>query len=105
MTFALNIKTAQDRQAEAVAALTAQITAAIDGHVESQARALGYNSAAHCASYAASTVQAWADEATAFVAWRDAVWIAAFNHQGQVTAGNAPPTVEAALAALPAWGA
>jgi len=105
MTFALQIKTAEERQAEAVAALTAQITAAIDAHVEDRAKALGYNSAAHCASYVASTVQAWADEAAAFVAWRDAVWIAAFTHQGEVEAGNAPPTVEAALAALPAWGA
>lgn len=87
------------------AELRAQITAAIDAAVEGQARSLGYNSAAHCASYVASTVPDWAAEATAFVAWRDAVWIAAFAHAGAVESGQAPPTLDAALAALPVWGA
>ena len=44
-------------------------------------------------------------EAQAFVAWRDAVWIAAFAHGAAVEAGEAPPTLDAALAALPVWGA
>lgn len=47
MTFALTLKTADDLAAEAVAALRARIAVAIDGHVEAQARALGYKSAAH----------------------------------------------------------
>jgi len=57
----------------------ADYRAAIDAHVEATAKARDYNSAAHMASYVASTVPAWADEAKAFVAWRDAVWVTAFN--------------------------
>lgn len=103
MSFSMTVKTAEQRQADAVAALTARVAAAIDSHVEGLARACGYNSAAHLASYASSTVPAWAAEAQAFVAWRDRVWIAAFAHQAAVEAGQADATVDAALAALPAW--
>jgi hypothetical protein len=90
--------------AEAIASLRTQISAAIDAHVEERANTLGYNSAAHCASYVTSTVPSWATEAQAFVAWRDAVWLAAFAHAEDVEAGEAPATVEAAIAALPEWG-
>ncbi|WP_431854726.1 hypothetical protein [Azospirillum sp.] len=43
-------------------------------HADRVARARDYNDGNSCASYAASTVEAWRDEAQAFVAWRDAVW-------------------------------
>ena len=49
--------------------------AAIDAHVEATARSRSYNSAAHLASYAGSTVPLWASEAAAFIAWRDQVWL------------------------------
>lgn len=101
MTFSLTIKTAEEKQAEAEAALRDQMASVIDGAVEAQARALGYNSAAHCASYVNSTVPAWATEATAFVAWRDAVWQAVFALE--VDPGAAMLGTEALLAALPAW--
>lgn len=104
MTFALSIKTAEDLAAEAAEATQARIVAAIDAHVESQARLMGYNSAAHLASYVASSVPAWASEAQVFVAWRDAVWIAAFALQSQHAAAQTVPTVAEAIAALPAWG-
>lgn len=103
MTFSLTVKTAEERQAEQAAALAAQIIAAIDAHVEAQARSLGYNSAAHCASYVASTVQAWADEAKAFVAWRDAVWQAAFEMQTRYDKDHTVPIVDDLIAALPGW--
>lgn len=103
--MSLILRTAADLAAERAAALRAEITAAIDAFVETQARRLGYNSAAHCASYVASTVPDWAAEAQAFVAWRDAVWLAAFTHAAAVETGEAPATLDAALAALPVWGA
>lgn len=93
-------------QARAEAALLAHkdtVTAAIDAHVEARARAMGYNGAAHLASYAASTVPQWAAEAHAFVAWRDAVWVAAFGLLEAVVSGEEAPSLEAALAALPGW--
>lgn len=103
--MSLTIRTAADLAAERAAALRAEITAAIDAFVETQARRLGYNSAAHCASYVASTVPDWAAEAQAFVAWRDAVWLAAFTGLSEVAAGKPLPSVEEAVARLPLWKA
>ena len=73
---------------------------AIDAHVEARARALHYNSAAALAGYLGSTVEAWAAEAAAFVAWRDAVWLVAI---GMLDAADPmkPPSVEDVLGALP----
>jgi len=103
MSFHLTIQTAGERAQAKVAAMQAGLTAAIDAHVEAQARVLGYNSAAACAGYRDSTVEAWASEASAFIAWRDAVWQAAFGLQAGVQQGQEIPGVEAVLAALPAW--
>lgn len=97
------IRTAADLAAEAQATVKTRLTNAIDAHIEARVRALGYNSAAHLATYVGSTVEAWAAEAKAFIAWRDACWLAAFDYQADVLAGNAPPTEEAAIAALPLW--
>lgn len=76
---------------------------AIDGHVEATARARQYNSAAHLASYDASTVPEWQAEALAFVAWRDAVWLHVIARFAAVQAGTEPPpeSAEALIAALP----
>jgi hypothetical protein len=104
MTFTLNIRTAEERRAKALAAARERIAAAVDARVEAQARALGYSSAAHLASYVASTVPAWAAEARAFIEWRDAVWRAAIELQAQALAAREIPQLDDILAALPAWG-
>lgn len=95
--------TAEDKTAEAAAELMQTVTAAIDAHVEETARSRNYNSAAALAGYTASTVPAWAAEATVFVAWRDAVWTAAFTMLAEVQAEErtAPTPVEA-VAEMPA---
>jgi hypothetical protein len=85
--------TAEAKAAAAQAALLEAIRQAVDAHVEATAKAKGYNSAAHCASYTASTVEAWAAEAVTFVAWRDAVWLAVF-------AGLADPPKDATPASV-----
>ena len=103
MTFALTVRTADDLTAAAQAQARAAIAAAIDARIEDQARALGYNSAAHLAGYAASTVPQWAAEAQAFVAWRDAVWLAAFEAEAAAVKAGAPPDPAVVLDALPAW--
>jgi hypothetical protein len=89
------IITAEEKQAAALAEYQRATTAAIDAHVEATARSRNYNSAAHCASYIASTVPIWAAEALAFVAWRDAVWLAAIAalQQAQQT-GQIPDAAE-----------
>ena len=95
--------TAEAKAAAAQAALLTACQRAVDDHVEAAAKAKGYNSAAHMASYVASTVEAWAAEATAFVAWRDAVWVAAIAMLNDVEQGVAPPPTSPAevVALLP----
>ena len=73
------------------AQIIAAFTAAIDAHVETAARAWGYNGAAHLASYVSSTVLQWSAEATTFIAWRDQVWLAALDLLADVQAGEAEP--------------
>lgn len=90
--------TAEAKAAAARAALVAAVQTAVDDHVEAVARAKGYNGAAHLASYVASTVKAWADEAAAFVAWRDAVWLAVING---MESGQMPASPAEIVAALP----
>jgi hypothetical protein len=48
-----------------------------------------------------STIAAWAAEAAAFVAWRDAVWGVVYAALDAWQAGGAAPTVEALIASLP----
>ena len=81
----------------------AEIAAAIDAHVEAQARSMGYNDASACAGYVSSKVQTWAAEARAFIAWRDDVWTAAFALQAQHAEAGTVPTLDDVLAALPEW--
>lgn len=84
----------------------AAYSAAITAHLEATARSRSYDSALSLASYVASAIPAWAAEAAAFVAWRDAVWAYALTEMGKVQAAErAPPTVEALIAELPviAW--
>lgn len=47
---------------------------AVQSHIDATARERLYDSGVSLASYVASTDAAWAAEAEAFVAWRDAVW-------------------------------
>lgn len=77
---------------------------AFDEHVETVAKARGYNSAASLAGYSASSVPTWRDESLAFIGWRDQFWLAAFAMMQAVLAGEraAPETIPAALAELPA---
>lgn len=71
---------------------------AIDAHVDAQARALKYTSAASLASYTDSSVAEWRAEAQTFIAWRDDVW------QAWIAMADDPPaTVSAVLSALPPW--
>ena len=105
MSFGLSIKTAADLALEVIEAAEVQIAAAVDQHVEARAQALGYNSAATCASYRSSTVESWAQEAEAFIAWRDAVWLALYEQRAQHIAAGTLPTPDMVLDSLPVWGA
>jgi hypothetical protein len=51
----------------------------------------GYDSIASCISYKNSAITQWAADATAAIAWRDAVWQACFQWQ-QSASANPPAT-------------
>lgn len=75
---------------------------AIQAHVDAAAQARRYDGGVSLASYVASSNPAWAAEATAFVAWRDAVWAYAYAELDKVLAGQREqPGVEVFLGELP----
>ena len=97
------IKSAAEVQADAADAHKRRVTQAIDRHVEDQAKAMEYNSAARLAGYANSTVPEWKADADAFIAWNDACWVAAIAMLADAEASGEAPRVEDVLAALPDW--
>lgn len=75
---------------------------ALQSHIDAVARSHQYGSGVLLASYIASTIPAWAAEAQAFVAWRDTVWMAAYQVLAGVQSGsNPPPSMQDFIAALP----
>lgn len=75
---------------------------AIQSLIDAKAQEKDYDSGATLASYVNSTIQQWSAEATAFVAWRDAVWAYALAELDKVQSGEREqPTIEAFLAELP----
>nr|WP_320141678.1 hypothetical protein [uncultured Cohaesibacter sp.] len=77
-------------------------TKAIQALLDNAAIARRYDSAATMATYTNSTNSDWSAEATAMVAWRDAVWLYAYQQLDVVLAGEREqPTIEELLAELP----
>lgn len=75
---------------------------AIQVVVDDKARERRYDNGNSLASYVNSTVEDWAAEATAFVAWRDQVWAYAYAALADVEAGNREtPTIPELLGELP----
>lgn len=75
---------------------------AIQHHVDEAARSRRYDSGNSLASYVTSTNEAWAAEAQAFVAWRDAVWQHAYAELDKVVAGEREqPGVDDFIGELP----
>lgn len=75
--------------------------AAFDAHLDSVAQTKNYDNRITIATYAGSTNATWADEAKAFIEWRDAALASMFAQLEAVQAGGEPPTVEQFIAALP----
>lgn len=75
---------------------------AVQKLIDETAAARNYTNGVSLASYAASTVPAWAAEATTFIAWRDAVWSYAYAQLALVQAGTrAQPAVAVLVSELP----
>jgi len=72
-------------------------------HIDSVAKEKRYDSAASCATYIHSEVAQWKSEATAFIAWRDAVYTYFIEQEALMEQGQRPiPTFDAFKAELPA---
>lgn len=68
---------------------------AIQAAIDETARAKQFRDGVTMASYAASANPQWAEEAQAFIAWRDGVWAKAYGELAKVEAGKRKqPTIE-----------
>lgn len=75
---------------------------AIQSHVDSTAVSRSYDSGISLAGYVNSTIPAWAAEAQTFIAWRDAVWVYAYQEMDMVQTGKrVQPSVAELMAELP----
>ena len=84
---------------DAAAALTIDVQRWLDATAQGN----GYDSIASCISYRGSSIAQWDTDATAALAWRDAVWQACFQWQQNAQA-NPPatfPTSQEVIAQLP----
>lgn len=78
-------------------------TVAVQGVIDTTAKAKTYTDGVSLASYASSTNTQWAAEASAFIAWRDQIWVSVYATMAAVQGGQqAQPTIEALLSGLPA---
>ena len=85
------------------AEIIAQLSHAVQSHLDRTARERNYDSILSCATYATSTNPQFAAEGLACVGWRDAVWAACYSVMADVMAGNRPaPTESELLDELPA---
>jgi len=100
MTFTLRLKTAAELRVEKNLARQAEIGRTIQAHIDAVAQSRQYENGFALAGYVSSTVPAWAAEAQAFIAWRDAVWWAAAGILKDVQDGLAEPPTDI-IAALP----
>lgn len=75
---------------------------AIQSMIDETARSKDFRDGAALASYFNSTVEPWADQAKAFVAWRDNVWQYVYPELSKVQAEERErPTIEDFLSELP----
>jgi hypothetical protein len=83
--------------------IQAELTNAVQRHLDSTARTRDYDGILSLASYAPSTVPKFAAEGLAGVAWRDAVWAYCWGVLADVGNGLRPiPTAAELVAELPA---
>lgn len=89
----------QPSMTDVAAALLVAVQAWLDGVAGQN----GYDSLASCISYLNSSVPQYAADATAALAWRDAVWPACFQWQQSALSDPPaePPTAEQVIAAMP----
>ncbi len=76
--------------AAATARAYADFLTLLGQYLDTKALERQYSSAISCATYINSTNPTWSAEAQAFVSWRDAFLIAAYEYQAEVEGGQIP---------------
>jgi hypothetical protein len=74
----------------------------IGEHIHAVARSRGYDDGVSLASYDNDPNPVFSGEATAFKAWRSAVWVFVAQRMAEVQAGAAAPSLSGIVAELPA---
>ncbi|RVJ51273.1 hypothetical protein CN166_28045 [Sinorhizobium medicae] len=98
------VVTAEQKAAEARAALQAQYSAAIQAHLDAKARERQYDGIQTAITYRGDPNPQFAAEAEALFAWRSAVWTYSTAELVKVLAGERPqPSVEDFMAELPVF--
>ena len=84
------------------AEIQAQLTQAVQAHMDSIAQTRGYDNIHTACSYSNSTDHIFAAEGQACLQWRDMVWRKCYNILAEVQAGSRDiPTAEELIAELP----
>lgn len=94
---------ATEPPAPTLADAASALSSAVQAWLDDTAKVNGYDSLASCISYRGSSVEQWDADATAALAWRDAVWQACFQwQQGALASPPATfPTAQDVIAQMP----
>lgn len=95
------IITAEQKAAEAKAALLATYKAAFDAHLDAVAQERQYDNRVTVGTYVASSNPQYVAEAQAFIEWRDQALASMFSQLADVESGGVIPSVADFIAALP----
>lgn len=80
-----------------------QLVAAVQKHMDEAVKVRGYDNIASACSYGLSTVEKFRNEATACIAWRDAVWSYCYAQLELFENGERTvPSIEELIDELPA---
>ena len=96
------ILAAENEAANSLKAVAQRMSDGLQAWMDAKAKDYGYEDIARCCTYITSNVPPFKREATAAVAWRDAVWVKAGEIQYMVMNGlRELPTPEQLLAEMP----
>ena len=100
-TNTIQIHTQAQIDQQILTILVPQLESQIQQYIDSIAKKRGYNNAASCISYLASSITSWASDAGAMKSWRDSVWSAAFTNEPNITPTTTWANVLAILPTAP----